>query len=88
MLRVITVNAEVTSQMFVKPAMLCNVRLITGKKGKLDSVTPAQWMAASACIPAEVVNETCGDTSQLTRDYIMAHVRKSASWQPITPGVQ
>lgn len=55
--------------------ILPTVKLTTGKKCKLDSVTPAQWMAASACILAEVVSETPGDTSQLTRDY-MAHVTK------------
>ena len=43
--------------------ILPTVKLTTGKKCKLTSVTPAQWMAASACILAEIVSETPGDTS-------------------------
>lgn len=55
--------------------ILPDVKLTTGKKNKLDNVTAAQWVAASSCILAELVDEYTGDTAQLTRDY-MTHMTK------------
>ena len=55
--------------------LLPNVRLTTGRRSKLDSVTPAQWTAANACILADLVEQSPGDTKQLTLDY-MSHTTK------------
>lgn len=56
--------------------LLPDLKLSAGKKAKLDAVTPAQWMAASSCILAELVQESHSSNAvQLTRDY-MAHMTK------------
>ena len=48
----------------------------TGNKTKLETVSPAQWVAANACILAEIVEESGGvNAAQLTRDY-MSHTTK------------
>lgn len=55
-----------------------NVTLIVGNKAKLASVTPAQYMAANACILAALLLECSPDKHQLlARDY-MAHTTKVA----------
>ena len=48
------------------------VKFTMGYKTKLDSVSPAHWVAANACILAEIVKKSLADTSlhQLTCHYM------------------
>lgn len=52
-----------------------SVMMSVGRRVKLDSVSPAQWMAANACILAELLRESPSVAYQLSLDY-MSHTTK------------